>query len=269
MYRSRRNQPSGYHQTSGRAITHHCRKHDYVYYPSSWIDSDTNREYKAGYYDEDGNFYEKVDFVNGADAQVSYICEYCGYSTRFKKQGTIDTTCPKCGASMVRDESVPEDEILTEGISSGGSGSSVFGDTGLPKKVGIIFFIVIGINAVMAFTTGLFTHDDYSSYSYSNSYSNSYSSEDESIYVEEIGRTCPLIGENYYDAVTDCYFWFNDYIDPPQWHYWYEGISSDYGDYGWMEYDVNEDTWYIEVSDSNWEVLPDKYDTSELWYINE
>ena len=89
------------------------------------------------------------------------------------------------------------------------------------------------------------------------------------IFVSEIGRTCKWDSEYdcYYDEPTDCYFWKNDTIDPPQWQYWYEGISSDYGDYGWMEYDFDEKIWYIEKSDGDWIRLPKSYDTTDLWHF--
>ena len=56
-------------------------------------------------------------------------------------------------------------------------------------------------------------------------------------------------------------------MDPPVWQYWYEGISSDYGDYGWMEHD--DDGWYIEKDHGEWIKLPDKYGTDGLWYIED
>ena len=90
----------------------------------------------------------------------------------------------------------------------------------------------------------------------------------DTIYVDAIGRECSWHSSgNYYDPVTDCYFWLNDTVSPPIWQYWYEGISSDYGDYGWMEYDFKEKRWYIEASKGNWIVLPDKYDQSKLWHM--
>ena len=46
----------------------------------------------------------------------------------------------------------------------------------------------------------------------------------------------------------------------------YEGISSDYGDYGWMEHD--SEGWWIEASEGNWIPLPSSYDSSGLWYID-
>lgn len=70
--------------------------------------------------------------------------------------------------------------------------------------------------------------------------------------------------EDWYDADSDCYLWFN--AEFSVWQYWYEGISSDYGDYGWMEHD--DDGWYIEASEGNWIKLPRQYDTGRLWYID-
>ena len=73
--------------------------------------------------------------------------------------------------------------------------------------------------------------------------------------------------DSYYDASTECWLWYNTDVEPPIWQYWYEGISSDYGDYGWMEHDSSG--WYIEKSQNNWIQLPAQYDTSKLWYIVE
>ena len=92
----------------------------------------------------------------------------------------------------------------------------------------------------------------------------------EDLYVEAIGRTCEWDPEEewYFDQATDCYFWYNNEIDPPQWQYWYEGISSEYGDYGWMEYG-DDGRWYIERSENSWIELPERFDTSNLWHIDD
>ena len=88
------------------------------------------------------------------------------------------------------------------------------------------------------------------------------------VYVEEIGRTCILDGEDYYDSETECWFYYNEELSPAQWQYWYEGISNNYGDYGWMEFDDNNELWYIETSRNNWEVLDyNSYNTSKLWHF--
>jgi len=90
----------------------------------------------------------------------------------------------------------------------------------------------------------------------------------QSIYVESIGRTCYWHESgNFYDPETDCYFWYNTNVEPPMWQYWYEGISSDFGKFGWMEYDYGEKAWYVEESEGHWVLLPDTYDTSKLWFM--
>ena len=88
-------------------------------------------------------------------------------------------------------------------------------------------------------------------------------------YVEALGRYCDWNDEYecYYDKETDCYFWYNNTTKTHTWQYWYEGISSDYGDYGWMEWDEEEDCWIIEISEGEWIYLPDRYDQSYLWHI--
>ena len=71
--------------------------------------------------------------------------------------------------------------------------------------------------------------------------------------------------DSYYDLDSDCYIWYNDRVKI--WQYWYQRIYSDYGDYGWMEH--YDDGWFIEASSNNWIALPEKYDTSSLWYIED
>lgn len=101
-------------------------------------------------------------------------------------------------------------------------------------------------------------------------YSPGYGIEHDHIYVPEIGRNCIYDANsgNYYDIVTDCYFWLNNDVTPPVWQYWYEDISSDYGDYGWMEYDYSKDAWFIETEKGKWEELPSYYNTDKLWHMD-
>ena len=72
--------------------------------------------------------------------------------------------------------------------------------------------------------------------------------------------------DSYYDADTDCWLWYNTDVEPAVWQYWYEGISSDFDESGWMEHDA--DGWYIEAYEGDWIALPTQYDTSGLWYID-
>lgn len=89
------------------------------------------------------------------------------------------------------------------------------------------------------------------------------------IYVDAIGRECMWYDEyeSYYDQATDCYFWYNTDVEPSEWQYWYEGVSSDYGEYGWMVFDEYEQRWYIEETNGHWAPLPEIYDTSYMWHI--
>jgi hypothetical protein len=101
-------------------------------------------------------------------------------------------------------------------------------------------------------------------------YSPGYGIIHDKIYVPEIRRDCTYDAksDNYYDKETDCYFWLNNNVTPPVWQYWYEGISSDYGDYGWMEYDYDKKCWFVETEKGKWEELPSYYDTSKLWHMD-
>lgn len=92
------------------------------------------------------------------------------------------------------------------------------------------------------------------------------------IYVSELERSVKWSNEydSYYDPQTDCYFFLNTDVEPEIWQYWFESISSDYGDYGWMEYDYKERRWYIQTGNNTWEVLPSKYKNDpNLWYFKE
>ena len=71
--------------------------------------------------------------------------------------------------------------------------------------------------------------------------------------------------ESYYDDESGVWLWYNTDVEPALWQYWYEPISGDYGNYGWMEYEDGK--WYIEGSRGNWVLLPKKYDASALWYV--
>jgi hypothetical protein len=89
------------------------------------------------------------------------------------------------------------------------------------------------------------------------------------IYVSALGRDVPWNStyDSYYDKQTDCYFFLNTDVDPAIWQYWFEGISSDYGDYGWLEWDAREQRWYVQTGENKWEVLPENKG-SDLWHFD-
>lgn len=67
----------------------------------------------------------------------------------------------------------------------------------------------------------------------------------------------------YYDDRSDGYVWYD--VKRKNWKYWFNGISTDYKDYGWMVY--KPEGWRIQKDDVDWIKLPEKYDRSRLWYI--
>lgn len=92
----------------------------------------------------------------------------------------------------------------------------------------------------------------------------------DSIYVAALERDVPWNSEydSYYDRQTDCYFFLNTEMDPPIWQYWYEGVSSEYGDYGWMEWDARESRWYIQTGENKWNPLPENKYRTYFWHFD-
>lgn len=263
MPRSRTNQPTGYQVSKDRGAPreYHCKNHDYVYFPAAWDDHNTGIHYQKGYYDENGNWYEDVVIRDKQTGEAKFVCQYCGTEVRTKWTEGIKPTCPNCSAQMeeaVTDE-LSESVSFSQRMRIDSSERSGFG-----SKIIILLvtaFVSLGLFSALP---GFLSNDPEPS-SYVQTY------QDDSIYVEEIGRTCwadPETGD-YYDPDTDCWFWYNDTIDFPAWQYWYEGISSDFGDYGWMEYHEDEQQWYIEQDHADWIPLPEEYFTDYLWHIAE
>lgn len=89
------------------------------------------------------------------------------------------------------------------------------------------------------------------------------------MFVPALNRDVPWSDEyeSYYDEQSDCYFFLNTDVDPAIWQYWFEGISSQYGDYGWLEWDAKEKQWYVETGENKWEKLPDNQ-ASDLWHFD-
>lgn len=286
-YRNRTNQPTGFNKSSGGSsgsVLKHCRKHDYMYYPISWVDEDTGKSYKKGYYDENGNHYDNIAFKVNGKYEYIFECEYCGTTIKSKWEDEVAPTCPNCSApldfsNIITDEEVNEavaaDGEYVRDYSYGNTTSAIFSKV----KIWLVIFVVMSIisSAISAIEGRNSSYND-SSYSYG--YDSEYGTTDvqgytnnpvtfgEEIYVDALGRSCEWSYEydNYYDPETDCYFWFNGDQETGGWQYWYEGISSEYSS-GWMEYDYVDECWYIETYEGNWKVLPNKYNSSRLWHF--
>lgn len=217
-------------------------------------------------------------------------CDYCGTEQRFAWKEGIEANCPNCSAPFSL-EGVIQDELVPD------SGADV-------KKLLMIFFIVFAVTMVLPFVIIIIVFVAMATRQNNYDDLSAYDEQDEAVVsnVDIFGDTVYLEGNaggayrivnrengdfynkriqwdygysSYYDKTTDCYLWYNTDVAPNLWQYWYEGISSDYGDYGWMEYEDNTDDgidnglWYIEESEGNWVELPSAYDVTNLWHIAE
>lgn len=263
VHRTRKSQPYGWNSALNGAVGHfYGAAHDYDYYPQGWTASD-GRYFEEGYYDENGRHYDNM-IMAGSETMLK--CEYCGSRMVYKwKEGDLPV-CDKCGATM-RIDITDKEKVSYSGSASDRGFKGVISGIPLIGKVGIGIFLVSLSLPLFVIVAALFATAG-SKNSWSSAKYETVSAKN-SIYVEEIGRTCYLDGEDWYDSQTECWFYYSDSVSPYQWQYWYEGISSDYGDYGWMEYDMGEEAWYIETDDENWVHLPADYDTSKLWHMTD
>ena len=252
-----------------RPRVHQLRDQYFIFYPASWTDPDTGREYRAGYYDmETEEFYATPE--EGL-AIRDYLCEYCDTRVSIVPKDGEMARCPNCGANLTllpQEEEMPADDSYD--TFAGDKYSSAPAKSGRKSVLFVLFILVVSL-CLLSIGIAVVTYRNSSAQNGTNS-GTSLSSQTEngkkSFYVEAIDRTCSWSNEyeSYYDEATDCYFWHNEDVDPPIWQYWYEGISSNYGDYGWMEWDEEENRWYIDDG-NDWIVLPDTYDTERLWHI--
>ncbi len=296
------NQPSGYKKKEhyGRVTRHYCRNHNYTFYPESWVDRKTGKDYLSGYYDENGERYEDVAFKKkGKYDDVLCECEFCSARMHTAWNENEVLKCPDCGGRMklisqldeyTQDPGYTNDPALKKQIKKNYStpidGFVIFGFLIFISMISlVVYMIYLAISGVISRKR---SEDDSGSRSVviSDSGNDTVSNIDiygSTLYLDDVGdHSYKLVTEtdgyekklkwdygadSYYDPESDCYIWFNTDVSPNLWQYWYEGISSDYGDYGWMEY---EDTgWYIEESSHNWVSLPENYDTGKLWHLVE
>lgn len=276
-----RNQPTGYPSNvpGYTAPSHHwCRMHNYTYYSRAWTDSSIGKEYSSGYYDEEGNYYKHLVIKKYNSYTTQCECDYCGTSVKLEWYAGALPSCPNCGASLnVMEQAAVDEQASTDS----------YEETATSKQIRTFFLVILFFTCVigpfvmiMRFVPLLIFHNGSSSSSSTSS--ERYYDErasipvdlnvelwGESIYVESIGRTITWSDEyeSYYDSESDCYVYYNMDQNPYVWQYWYEDISSDYGDYGWMEYELAEDQWYIEKGTNDWEPLPSKYDEDKLWHF--
>jgi hypothetical protein len=265
--------------------------HDYVYYDKPYeVDGKT---YQPGYYDENGTRYDNLMMKN-ADGSNTLIltCDYCGTTTKLDwKEGEVPH-CSHCGAPL------DVEKAQKDNISSSGSyNSETAPETKAKKKSSCLKWILFGLGLIMCLSlfrscgktvrpqevsvrptntvqsilpTAPPTSDTMTSVPAGGTIRLGQNA-DGSYYLITDGSTASKIlkwdanSDSYYDPETNTYFWYNTDLENPVWQYWVEGVSSDYGDYGWMEY--NNGKWYVEVSDGNWREYTGN--PSGFWYITD
>lgn len=292
--RTRRNQPlNAPDYIIGSRIFIQCKNHDYYYYKDSWTDDVTGKSYQRGYYDEEGKFYGGDELVfrkPDGSYEAHYTCDYCGSQLDSKWQEGYHPTCQNCGAQM-RKEATFIDDIIDIDVSAGPDyvdlseriQTSALGGRVIRKLMLIPVALFLWVAIFFCATSGRLTdmlmqnrdEDIATTALQEETNLRIYGTE---IYLDEISdniyRICTQEddyekritwdygAESYYDPASDCYLWYNTQVSPNLWQYWYDDIAgSNY--YGWME--CEGDTWYIEVSDTQWEEYTS--DTSALWHI--
>ena len=277
-----------------RPSYHYGRRHDYVYYPESWVDQSTGTSYEKGYYDENGQYYDSIAFQkDGRYENVVCHCPYCGQDTILnltaEDVAAHNLQCPHCGGPM---ESRSE---LDDYVKQTAESTPVYDDPdelirkAKKKKRRRRWLIVLAVLTVLWLYGRKLEKESQASTPVSqvqpiqqlqiaesapvtpgapvildrtgqNRYSVSSAKTGDKKLVWDSGA------DSWYDADTECWLWYNTDVNPAVWQYWVEGISSDYEESGWMEHDSGG--WYVEAYEGEWIELPGSYDTSGLWYID-
>ena len=231
--------------------------------------------------------------VNPPPAPTMYECPFCRgkVTAQPSPDGRNLLTCPNCGGILAESNAIAQPQQTVQSFSQP-QGNMAAPDTGysaeqpaarrkrsspLVKVLFLVFIICIIAAAVRIANSRMYEaahrtdHNENAYNDVNNDYNEPVSKESkDGIYVNALGRTVPWDSENewYYDEDTDCYFFQNNDMDPPVWQYWFEGVSSNYGgDYGWMEWDYNENRWYVQQSENSWVPLPENEYTDRLWHM--
>lgn len=303
------------HNVSHPPRYYYGRRHNYVYYPVSWMDTTSGTFYDSGYYDESGKHYNSVAFQkDGKYENVTCKCFYCGLERVITLDNNVGSTqdinCPNCGAPMEikseldelieeRDEPVQVSTLFNPESSSVAASEPSYDHSSYDPEVkddgnkrAWRFAIIAVILGLIIFTGRYLASRSIEPTTVQNvpapqtveivqaPASGIQIVPGQPVYLELQGDGYHVVNDpvradrilywdaaadSWYDGESDCWLWYNTDVEPAVWQYWYEGISSDYGDYGWMEH--YSDGWFIEASNGNWVSLPAIYGVDELWYI--
>ncbi len=302
--RTRRNQPTGIPSyLRQKSVLMRCKNHDYMYYNEAWKDEATGVSYRKGYYDENGTYYDAESIVfkkPDGSYEAHYICEYCGTELEANWKEGFYPTCKNCGAEMNKTP-VYIDEIINIGTGEASytsysdpeeMGSNISRSVRKSLLAGLAWPIVLMIvmfammanidraadttfERVIDTVTDSVQEYEYDLVEETETNLEIYGTD---LYLDEISpdiyRICDeeedyekhltwdYGARSYYDYDSDCYLWYNTDVSPNLWQYWYDDIAGD-NYYGWME--CEGENWYIEVSDTDWELY--EGDTDGLWHI--
>ena len=294
--RPRTNQPTGYRGSGeARPAYYYGHRHDYIFFPVSWTDEETGTSYEKGFYDENGQRYDNISFErNGRYENVVCHCPYCDQNTILNPSAdeiaARTLQCPHCGGALEIRSAL---DIRQAPAAAAAAYAPVRRRSGKWIVLLVVVLIFAGLCALGSYelkkeAQQLQSPTDAQNTVHTASFqiTETYDEANPDLF----GTTLYLAGspdrgytvskdpadkmliwdsdaDSYYDKDSDCWIWYNTDVEPAVWQYWYEGISSDFGDYGWMEHD--EDGWFIEDSYDSWIELPDTYSTDELWYITD
>lgn len=270
--RPRYNQPYYnwlWYWTRPRPTIYYCVNHNYTYHPEDWTFGD--KKYYAGYYDENGTYYKKKPFIEKKSGRIYTKCPNC---ETVKDYAYMDfeelEDCPNCGTRMqiLNDDDdifIKEEEY----------------ETIWDKVVKVLIYILLGAlicgvlylpyRMLKKFSNAIFTAPQSSvvvekpkigSVIYLKKSGNNYRLTTSNSFDKVLEKD---LDDNFYDNATGLYLYYSEQFGV--WQYWYEPISGNFGDYGWLEHDP--DGWWIEVDKDNWIKVPSNFDTSNLWYIEQ
>ena len=249
-------------------------------YLNNYEKTDTSYEHK--------DIYSETKEDYKITKNILYRCSYCDKELYLNPESCENPTCPDCGArlNIVSELDEIKSDIEQNNTLDQDKRKSEFYNAMLSMFIIIILLVstvflgmfalnkieeVISINISneQQTTTSLSDVDIYGSTIYllnnsDGSYKIITGAEDMIGYDKKLEWNEKY--EAYYDPDSDCYLYYNMDVFPYIWQYWFEGYSSDY-ESGWMEYDTDEECWYIETDPGNWEKL-NNWNGSWFWYIN-
>ena len=250
------------------------------------MDAETGVSYEKGYYDETGRRYDNVAFAeNGSYRNVVCHCPYCGQDTILDlsvgEEGQRYLSCAHCGGPMELRSELDTIQRPPNGNTHVYRSEESLKNAFPKRKKKRVWPIVAVVLLALGLLGKLAESGELRPFGGEIQQISVVETKAETIYLEKQPSgayhlvTDPIRADkllsydrdadSYYDETTACWLWRNTDVTPPVWQYWVEGISSDYGDWGWMEHEA--DGWYIEASEGEWIAVPARYDTSGLWWI--